>query len=148
MAQVQYYPSFFKALFNEKHNIASAGGDTLKARLITSAFDSTDDTWSDISADELSTAGGYTAGGVTLTVTYADVVDGVFRVIITSPEWTGSGSGFTFRTLVIVNDSAPSDELICAFDFGRNVTIASGESTKTLLYTAWNEVDGIIVLAA
>jgi hypothetical protein len=45
-----------------------------------------------------------------------------------------------------VNDTAPSDELIGGVDFGRNITITSGEDTKTLGYTTFNEVDGLVVV--
>jgi len=145
MADFKYYPAFLSAVFDEKHSIKAAG-DTLKARLITSALDPADDTWSDISADELTTAGGYTAGGVTCSVTSSGITGGTFSIVINSPSWVGSGSGFTFRSLVLVNDTAPNDELIGGVDFGRNITIASGENTETLGYTAFNEVDGLIVI--
>lgn len=139
----KYYPAFFTALATEKHNLSS---DTFKARLITSALDPADDTWSDISADELSTSGGYTSGGVTLTITSASYTNGAYRVVFDSPNWTGSGGGFTFRSLVIMNDTAPSDELVGGIDFGRNITIASGETTESLGYSAFDEIDGMIIV--
>lgn len=147
MADFKFYPAFFAALFDEKHSIKSAG-DTLKARLLTTALDPADDTWSDISADEVATGGGYTVGGVTCSITSASFSGSSFSVVINSPSWVGSGGGFTFRSLVLVNDTAPSDELIGGVDFGRNITIASGENTETLGYTAFNETDGLIVLGA
>ncbi len=139
----QYYSSFFAALATEKHNLSS---DTFKARLITSALDPADDTWSDISADELSTSGGYTSGGISLSITSASYTNGAYRVIFDSPAWTGSGGGFTFRSLVIMNETAPSDELVGGIDYGRNITIVSGENTETLGYTAFDEIDGMIIL--
>lgn len=139
----RYYPSFFAALATEKHNLST---DTFKARLITSALDPADATWSDISADELSTSGGYTAGGITLTTVSASYTNGAYRVVFDSPAWTGSGSGFTFRSLVILNETAPSDELVGGVDFGRSITIASGESTETLGYSSFDEVNGMVIL--
>jgi len=144
MARFAFYPSFLAALFDEKHAI-KAGGDTLKARLISTALDPTDEEWADLSADELATSGGYTAGGVTCSVTSATTANGVFTVVIASPSWTGSGAGFTFRSLVLFNDSAPNDELIGGIDFGRSIPIAASENTKTLNYTSFDEVNGLII---
>jgi hypothetical protein len=138
----KYYSAFFAALATEKHNLAS---DTIRAHLLSTALDPADDTWSDVSADELSTSGGYTSGGIALTVVSASYTNGAYRVVLSAPEWTGSGGGFTFRSLVLRNDTSPADELIGGIDFGRNVTIASGESTKTLGYTNFDQVDGIII---
>ena len=139
----KYYSAFFAALATEKHNLSS---DTFRARLITSALDPADDTWSDISADEVTTGGGYTSGGVALTIVSASYTNGAYRVVFDSPNWTGSGGGFTFRSLVVLNDTAPSDELIGGTAFGRNITIASGESTETLGYSKFDELDGQIII--
>lgn len=139
----KYYPSFFTALATEKHDFSS---DTFKARLITSALDPADDTWSDISADELTTSGGYTSGGISLTITSASYTNGAYRVVFDSPNWTGSGGGFTFRSLVIMNETAPSDELVGGIDFGRNITIASGETTESLGYSKFDEIDGMVII--
>lgn len=145
MAEFKFYPAFLAAVFDEKHSI-KAGGDTIRARLLTTALDPADDTWSDISADEVATGGGYTSGGVACTVLGVSTTDGVFAIRIESPAWTGSGGGFSFRSMVFLNDTAPSDELIGGADFGRTITIASGENTETLGYTALDEINGLIVL--
>ena len=147
MASFRFYSSFFAALFDEKHSLKS-GGDTLKARLLTTALDPADDVWADISADEVATGGGYTAGGITCSITSATWADGAFSVVIASPSWTGSGGGFSFRSLVLVNDTAPNDELIGGVDFGRTIPIASGDNTKTLGYTQFNEIAGLIIFGA
>lgn len=145
MAEFKFYSAFFAAVFDEKHSI-KVGGDTIKARLLTTALDPADDTWSDVSGDEVATGGGYTAGGVTCSVTSAAFSDGVFTVVIASPDWTASGGGFSFRSMVFLNDTAPSDELIGGVDYGRTLTVIAGESTKTLGYTKLNEISGTIIL--
>jgi hypothetical protein len=58
------------------------------------------------SATELSTSGGYTAGGVTCTVTSALQTAGVYKLTLAapaSPTWTASGGGFTFRYVILYN---------------------------------------------
>jgi hypothetical protein len=139
----RYYTAFFAALATEKHNLAT---DTFRARLLTTALDGTDDTWSDVSADEVATGGGYTSGGVGLTIVSASYTNGAYRVVFSAPEWTGSGGGFSFRSMVILNDSAPSDELVGGVDFGRTVAITSGQSTKSLGYTSLDQIDGTVIL--
>jgi hypothetical protein len=145
MTDFKFYPAFLAAVFDEKHSIKVAG-DTLKARLLTTALDPADDTWSDISADEVATGGGYTSGGVTCSVLGVSTTGGVLAIRIESPAWTGSGGGFSFRSLVLVNDTAPSDELVGGIDYGRTVTITASENTETLGYTAFDETNGVIVL--
>lgn len=145
MIDFKFYPSFLQQVFDKRHAI-KVGGDTIRARLLTTALDPADDTWSDISADEVATGGGYTAGGQTCAVLSVSTVGGVLSIVIASPAWTGSGGGFSFRSLVLLNDSAPADELIGGVDFGRTITIAAGDNTRTLNYTRFNEVDGLIVI--
>lgn len=58
------------------------------------------------SATELSTSGGYTAGGVNCTVTSAVSTAGVYKLILAapvSPTWTASGGGFTFQYVILYN---------------------------------------------
>jgi hypothetical protein len=58
------------------------------------------------SATELSTSGGYTAGGVNCTVTSAASTAGVYKLTLAapvSPTWTASGGGFTFQYVILYN---------------------------------------------
>ena len=53
---------------------------------------------------DLPTAGGYTAGGATVSVTSASQTAGTFRLILASPQaWTATGGGFTFRYAIMWN---------------------------------------------
>jgi hypothetical protein len=59
--------SFIEDIFKGVHDLTS---DTLKCALLntTASFDpETDSDWADISDDEITTAGGYATGGITLT---------------------------------------------------------------------------------
>jgi len=56
------------------------------------------------SVSELSTSGGYTAGGNAVTVTSATSTAGVYKLILTDPAvWTATGGGFTFRYAHLYN---------------------------------------------
>ena len=84
---------------------ANVGSDSWKIILSNTApVVSTDTTAA--SATELGTSGGYTAGGVTATITSSAQTAGVFKLTLAapaSPTWTASGGGFTFRYVILYN---------------------------------------------
>ena len=99
--------------------------DTIKVALLANTYTPAIDTheyFSDVSAHELATAGGYTAGGATLagkTVICDTSIDkGVFDA--TDPEWTADGTGFTCRYAVAYKDSGDpaTSPLIAYWDLG------------------------------
>lgn len=115
-------------------------GDTFIIALLTNSYTpapNTDTTWSNVSAYEVGTGSGYTAGGVTLsqtctlstaTVTF-DAVD---------PSWSGFSA--TFRYMVIVRRAggalAPSDLLLCYSDGTGGGSITGGGGTFTVTLNA------------
>ena len=81
MADFKFYPSFLAAVFDKKHSI-KVGGDTIRARLITTALDPADTIWADVSADQVATGGGYTSGGVACSVLGVSTTGGVLSIRI------------------------------------------------------------------
>lgn len=76
------------------------------------------------SASELTTAGNYTAGGVTCTVTSALQTTGVYKLILAapgSPTWTASGAGFTFQYVILYN--LTNTQCIGYWDYGTPVVM-------------------------
>lgn len=76
------------------------------------------------SASELSTAGGYTAGGVVCTVTSSSQTAGVYKLVLAapvSPTWTASGAGFTFRYVILYN--LTNTQCIGYWDYGSSVVM-------------------------
>jgi hypothetical protein len=86
------------------------------------------------SATELGTAGGYTAGGVTCTVTSAAQTGGVYKLTLAapaSPTWTASGAGFTFQYVILYN--LTNTQCIGYWDRGSATVLAAGDNyTPTL----------------
>jgi hypothetical protein len=79
------------------------------------------------SATELSTAGGYTAGGNNCTITSAASTSGVYKLILADPTlWTASGGGFTFRYVILYNLSLT--QCIAYWDYGSAVVMAAGDT--------------------
>lgn len=87
------------------------------------------------SATELSTSGGYTAGGVNCTVTSALSTAGVYKLTLAapaSPTWTASGGGFTFRYVILYN--LTQTQCIGYWDYGSSV-VMNGTNADTFTPT-------------
>ncbi len=88
------------------------------------------------SATELGTSGGYTAGGVSCTVTSALQTAGVYKLILAapvSPTWTASGGGFSARYVILYN--LTNTQVIGYWDYGSTIVLsgANGDTfTPTL----------------
>lgn len=112
--------------------------DTLKLGIIdnTSPPTGADVTpaWGDYSANEVSTAGGYPAGGITLTnVTYTEA-GGLATLDADDVSILQNALGFTDGFWAIIyNDTNATDLAICFLDLGGPVSEAAGPITIT-----WN----------
>lgn len=111
------------------------GTDTLKVALLTSshsfaASSVTNDTWADISANEVSGTG-YTAGGATLTSLAVTVDNTDNEGVFDAADVTWSSSTITARYAVIYDDTvtSPADMIIACFDFGSDQSSSSGDFT-------------------
>lgn len=102
---------------------ANCGTDTWKLILSNTAPVVATDTTA-ASATELSTAGGYTAGGVTCSITSAVQTAGTYKLILAAPAaptWTASGAGFTFRYVILYN--LTNTQCIGYWDYGSSVVM-------------------------
>jgi len=112
---------------------SNAGSDTWQLILSNTAPNVATDTTA-ASATELSTSGGYTAGGVNCTVTSSTQTTGVFKLVLAapaSPTWTASGGGFTFRYVILYN--LTRTQCIGYWDYGSSVGMVAADTfTPTL----------------
>jgi hypothetical protein len=112
---------------------ANAGTDSWRLILSNTAPNVATNTTA-ASASELSTGGGYTAGGVTCSVTSAAQVGGVYKLVLAapaSPTWTASGAGFTFQYVILYN--LTNTQCIGYWDRGSATVLAAGDTyTPTL----------------
>lgn len=80
---------------------------------------------------EISAGNGYTAGGLTCSVTSGDQTSGTFKLVLADPATlTASGGSIgPFRWAVLYNDtpSSPADPLLGAWDYGSALTLADGQ---------------------
>ena len=73
-----------------------------------------------------------------LTISSSSQSSGTYKLVIADLVLTASGGSVApFRYVVIYNDTATNDELICWFDYGSDLTLADTE-TLTLDFSAAN----------
>jgi len=126
------YTAAIEPLFEQ----INSGTDAWKVALA-SAVNIADTTFTAGTTD-LTTAGGYTAGGNTTTITSAAQTSGTYKLVLASPTaWTATGAGFTFRYAILWNstNSIP----VAYWDYGSSQAVASGE-TVTVTLDATNGV--------
>lgn len=123
MATYQKFNSFIEAVMEKVHNL---GSDTLKVALTNSAPVATNTVFANIT--EISGGNGYTAGGHTITVSSSSQTSGTYSLVCTDVTITATGSVGPFRYIVIYNDTATNDELICFADYGSSITLANTET--------------------
>jgi hypothetical protein len=64
-----------------------------------------------------------------LTTSTSAQTSGTYKLVIADLTLTASGGSVAaFQYIVIYNDTATNDELICWFDYGSALTLANGES--------------------
>lgn len=130
MASFVKYEQFVADLCSGVHQLQTGTSHVLRVALTNSAPNAaTHAVRADIT--ELSTANGYTSGGISVgTITGAET-SGTFKCTGgTDPVWTATGAGFTARYAVLFNDTptSPADPLIGYWDYGSSFTLAAGET--------------------
>lgn len=132
MATYNKFQSFVEKVAEKVHNL---GSDTLTVALCAAANapvatnnvlgDLTQISYTNLSSRALTTA---TSAHTT----------GTYKLVINDLTLTASGGAVeAFRYIVIYNDTAASDDLICWFDYGSALTLADGE-TLTLDFDGTN----------
>lgn len=95
--------------------------------------------YSDVSAGELTTTGGYTVGGITSAMSESTTT-GTEKVLATNVTWTGSGAGMgPFRYVIILNTTptTPLKPLWAWYDYGAAISLAVAD-TFTVSFDASN----------
>src|SRR5574343_5544 len=83
---------------------------------------------------ETTNGGGYTTGGVAVTVSTAAQSGGTYTLAITQPTnpiWTAT-TGFTFQYVILVGSVSGA---IASWDYGSSQSVAAGETVSVTLTT-------------
>lgn len=131
MAAFNKFQSFVEAVAEKVHNL---GADTLTVGLTTNAnapvaTNSQRSNITEIAYTNLSARA--------ITTSTSAQTSGTYKLVLTDLVLTASGAVATFRWVFIYNDTATNDELVCYFDYGADVTLATGE-TFTLDFDGTN----------
>ena len=104
----------------------------------------TNSIYSDISATDLSTANGNTAGGATASLSSDGQTSGTYKLVLSNVTWTATGTVGPFRYAVLYDSTPVSNKsLILFWDYGSSVTLANGD-TFTVSFDATN---GVLTIA-
>lgn len=116
--------SFVEAVHEKKHDLSA---DSFKLMLSNTAPSLSNTQKSDIT--EISAGAGYSAGGISLTVSSSSQSSGLYTWIVADATLTASGGSIgPWRYAVLYNDTSTNDLLVGWLDYTYSVTIASGQS--------------------
>lgn len=125
MATYNKFNSFVEALAEGKHNLAT---DALKVAF--SNASNAPSASADVKLADITTIDAANLGDTTVSVTSSSQTAGTYKLVVTDKTLTAVGAVPAFRYVIIYNDTATNDELICFFDYGSEVTLASGDTFK------------------
>ena len=123
MATYTKFQCFVEDICEKKHNL---GSDTLKVALTNSAPAATMTKLSELTGAIATPA----VDSDSLSTTSSSQTSGTYKLVVADKTMTANGSVGPFRYVAIYNDTATDDPLICYFDYGSEVTLASGDTFK------------------
>jgi len=125
MATYNKFQCFVEDLAEGKHNL---GSDTLKVAL--SNASNVPSASAHVKLADITTIAAPAVDTTTLTVSSSSQTSGTYKLVVADLTMTASGAVGPFRYVIIYNDTAANDPLICFFDYGSEVTLASGDTFK------------------
>lgn len=138
MASLNKFNSFVEAVAEKTHNL---GSDSLKIALCAAA---NAPVASNTVLANLTQASYTNCSARTITISTSAQTSGTYKLVLADLTLTASGGTVgPFRYIVIYNDTATNDELLGWYDYGSDITLASGE-TFTIDFDGTN---GVLQLA-
>lgn len=128
---------------NVNNGAMNLGTDALKIMLTNTLPVATNAVYGDVSAGDLATSNGYTAGGASVTVSSSTQTSGLYKLLgsVASPTWSATGSVGPFRYVILYDTTptSPLKPLICWWDYGSALTLNSGD-TFTVTFDPTNGI--------
>ena len=125
MAIYNKFQCFVEDLAEKRHNLAS---DTLKVAF--SNASNAPSASANVKLADITTITATNLGDLSLTVSSSSQTAGTYKLVVTDKTLTATGAVPAFRYVIIYNDTATNKELICWYDYGTEVTLASGDTFK------------------
>jgi len=120
MATFNKFNAFVEALAEKKHDL---GADTIKVALCNMAPVATNSVLAD-----LTTVSVANLSPLTPTRTSSSQTNGTYSLVLQDLTMTASAAVGPFRYVVLYNDTATADDLICWYDYGSEITLNTGET--------------------
>lgn len=122
-ASFNYINSVTENLAEKVYNL---GSDTLKLLLTNAAPVASNTVKANLT--EIAAGNGYSAGGITLTVSASSQTSGDYKLVIADGTLTASGGVIgPFQYLALYDDTATNDELLGWWDYGSALTLNDGD---------------------
>ena len=125
MATYTKFQQFVEDLAHGVHNFDS---DTIKVAL--SNASNAPSASAHVKLADITTIAATNLGDLSLSVSSSSQASGTYKLVVTDKTLTASGAVPAFQYVILYNDSAANKELICFFDYGTEVTLASGDTFK------------------
>ena len=122
MANFNKFYGFVEALAEKKHDL---GADTIKVALCnaTNAPVATNTKLSDLATVDTTNLSPLTPVRISSSQT-----NGTYSLVLQDLTMTASAAVGPFRYVVLYNDTAMDDDLICWYDYGSEITLNTGET--------------------
>ena len=125
MATYNKFQCFVEDICEKKHNL---GSDTLKVAF--SNASNAPSASADVKLADITTIDADDLGDLSLSVSSSSQTSGTYKLVVADKTLTATGDVPAFRYVIIYNDTATNKELICWYDYGSEVTLASGDTFK------------------
>jgi len=125
MATYNKFQCFVEDICEKKHNL---GSDILKVAF--SNASNAPSASAHVKLADISTIATTNLDSVTLTVSSSGQTTGTYKLVVADKTLTATGAVPAFRYVIIYNDTATDDPLICFFDYGSEVTLAKDDTFK------------------
>jgi len=123
MAVFNKFNSFVEDLSEKVHNL---GADDIKVYL-TNTLPLATNTVYNVPAD-LTTGGGYTAGGNSCTITSSAQTSGTYKLVLVDSVFTATTGFGPFQYAVLYNNTAVSKQLIGWYNYGSSISLGALET--------------------
>lgn len=125
--------SFLKGVLDGEFDFSSDTAHTYKIALYTSLSGLSELTTAYTSVGEVTSGGGYTTGGKTLTISTNPTTDNTYRTVymgFTSPTW--ASSSFSAAGALIYKYNGSTNPTVAVIDFGETKTSSAGNFVVNL----------------
>ena len=125
MATYTKFQCFVEDICEKKHNLAS---DTLKVAF--SNASNAPSASANVKLADINTIVATNLGDLSLSVSSSSQTSGTYKLVVADKTLTATGDVPAFQYVIIYNDTAANDPLICYFDYGSEVTLAKDDTFK------------------